>query len=251
MGVLKTVKYHNHEEDFQFSYTVSVTADGLFTTTLPSDVAVMLKVALISLENNRSGNPGFFSDKTLDALLTQVSSVITEYFSKKLVESKIVIKYTIQTTCSYCLDVDGEIVPNGMPEWVGEDRNGKHGYKWQNGTIGQNATNPHPFGLSVFARASKKEVFQYRSGKTVSKYSYLNSGDIDREEQRYLHHLNSFASMSAPKGENPREIDYTENVARFFVDLLTSICRINEKIKDVLEPDKIAIIAESGQKLLE
>jgi len=57
--------------------------------------------------------------------------------------------------------------------------------------------------------------------------------------------------MTTPNFQDkPKEIDYTEDIARFFVELLVSVCKMNENIKNKLTPEAIKEVAESGQKLL-
>lgn len=240
MGFLKTEKFKKN--DLKFSYSINVDKEGNFTTTLPSEIVNLFKKANIDLKRNRLRNEGFFSASTLKELEQQISDIVAEYYSRECIESKIVIKYIVQTTCAYCHNTKGDIVPNGAPEWTESKE-----YHWCQGTIDQHSNQPKPYGIRVFARAYTKEVYKYKSGAIKTEYLYLHP---EKEDGQYLYHLNEFCSIAEPAGEKCKEIDYSEDVAEFFVVLLTSICKINDAIKDKLEPEKIKEIAQNKQKLL-
>lgn len=241
MGLLKTERLKR--QDLNFSYKIYVNKEGEFSTTLPTDIVALFSKAGIALDRNRARNQGYLFADTYEGLKKKVLELIHEYHSKETIEDKIVVQYIIQTTCSYCLDIDGNIVPNRSPLWTKTNDS-----RWKGGTIDQHAMEPKPYGFQVYARGCQKEVNKYKSGTIKTEYHYLGINDI--EEGTYLHWLNSFAAMTAPRGEKLKEIDYTEENAKFFVDLITSICQLNEKIKDFVTPDKILSIINSKQKLL-
>jgi len=230
------------EQELNFTYKIYVDKEGQFSTTLPPDIVEIFQGVGIELKQNRMRKSGFFISDTYEGLKNNIKDIIREYYSKETIETKIVIRYVIQTTCLYCLDVDGNIVPNGQRYWTKTDS-----YAWRDGTVEQHATKPQPFGFSVYARSYQKETNKFKSGKIKSEYYPI---DKEVKEGVYLHWLNSFASISPPCNEMVKEIDYTEEAAEFFVNLLTSVCQLNEKIKDFLSPDKIIKIIENKQKLL-
>ena len=92
---------------------VSVTKEGIFTTTLPEEAVNKLLDYGVTLRANRVGREGFFSAKTLDELRKEIASVMGEALSRELVQEETVIKYQIKTAGSCYLDDDGEILPNG------------------------------------------------------------------------------------------------------------------------------------------
>jgi len=222
---------------------------------LPPEVSELFEKANIRLDTNQLGNMGYFNAESLADLQDQVNEIIAEYFSRELTEEKLVIRYIIQTTCAYCLDIDGKVVPNGSPEWVKSNE-----YMWINGTIDQHASQTHPFGINVYAKPQRKEVYKYKSGMVKTEYHNVDTyNDLKKQkdiksvktkDRPYLKFLDDFVAMRKPNGEELKEIDYTEDSAKFFVDMLVSICHINEKIKDMLEPDKIQHIIDSKQRLL-
>ncbi|KKN73147.1 hypothetical protein LCGC14_0403190 [marine sediment metagenome] len=235
------------KDELDFSCKVNIDQQGIFTAYLPEDIVAVFENAGISLEQNpaRRTRAGFFSDETMHGLKKQIGAVLVEYFSKEEIDDKIVIRYDIQTTCAYCLDIHGNIVPNGQEEWVLSNE-----YSWQTGTIGQDAAHSKPYGILVYARLFRKRQYQYKSGKIKTEYDGIYTNGLKKGD--FLYHLASFSSMETPDGygENLKEIDYTEETAEFFVNLLTSICRLSENIKGRLDPKSILKMIELKQKLL-
>lgn len=232
-------------DDFFFKYDVNITKEGLFTTTIPKEAADKLKAANIDIGRNRIGNPGYFQDKTLDGLQGQVNAIVAEYYSRELVDEKIVIRYQIRTTCSYCLDVNGIPVPNGQGRWTGMDE-----YKWENGTTPTHSSNREPFGLLMWVEANTRRVYKYRSGTEKVEYHRCDWNDFEDADKPNLDYLASIRSINTISGEKTQEIDYTEAVAGVFVGMLKAIFMMNEKIKAWTTPEAITRLAEQKLKLL-
>ena len=94
-----------------------------------------------------------------------------------------------------------------------------------------------------------KKLYHYKSGREVIELEKLTCNDY--EKLSYLHRLNSYTTLVPPDTtDDEQEIDYTEDRAKFFVDLLNSICQLNERIKEHLSPESIVSIIENKQKLL-
>jgi len=251
MAHLKTVRIHRHDEDLDFSYKVSVNTEGLFTTTLPEDISSRLVDAGIALEENRIGKKGFVWAQTLERLREKVGSLIDEYLSRELTESVTVIRYAIETACSYVVDDDGSIVPNG---YFKKDVKAGEGCLWSGGSVKQDTFSRHAYGLFVYAVPRQRETFKYKSGKIRVEHNYIDHDRGEDADRPYFSRLQAFNHMSPPTGISKIEdIEYTENVenvARFFYDLILSICTMNERIKDRLSPEHIEAMAESNIKLL-
>lgn len=246
MGKLKTVTRRFYgEEEIKVKYDVYVNSEGEFTTTLPADIVKKLEDAKISLNHNRSRNAGFFCDDTFEGLNKQISECIKDFQSKTPIKEELVIRYSINTLCSYCFE-DGEIFPNG--DWCNFEEVG-----WRDGTIATHSAHQRPISFDVFAEPSKKITYQWKNGKTTEEYEGIEGyGDLPKKGDKhyYLHWLDSVCS-AVPNSEGKlKEIEYTEDIAKFFVDLIKSICNINERIKDFLEPDKIREIVEKKIKFL-
>lgn len=229
-------------ESLSFKYSIEVSTKGIFSTMLPEDIVNMFKGANIELYKNRLNRDGYLSDITLDALKSQVIALCKEYLSREKIGQTLIIKYGIKTMAAYCLDIDGEIVPNG--NWTRYN-----GYDWKHGTVDQNATNPKPFGLLVYAQPFVKKIYQYKSGLRKEELMPYYENSSDEKDRPNLNWLSGVCAMS-PEGLKIQEIVYTEAVAGVFVNMIKSICGLNERIKDFLEPDAILLMAENNQKLL-
>jgi hypothetical protein len=235
------------KKELQFSIDISINNDGVFTTQLPENITQLFENAGIQMGKNLRGRNGYFQDKSYDNLILSVSAAAKTYLSEELIEEKTVIRYIVRTTCSYMLK-DDDVTPNGY--WAGKD-----GGHWREGTISQNASSRHPFGLLIWVEPKVKKTFKYKTGRTRIQYGHTryhmenrNPGDPDYN----LCWLASICSMSEPESGTKQEVDYTEEVAAVFVGMVKWICFMNEKIKDFLTPEGIQQIAAAGggQKLL-
>lgn len=91
---------------FKISFTVNV--DKGFFTTLPH-IVKLIENAGINLNRNQLNNHGYFSDITYTGLYKQVKDIIIEYMSRELISEKIVIKYCINSLCTYAIDENKNI----------------------------------------------------------------------------------------------------------------------------------------------
>jgi hypothetical protein len=238
----------------QFKYDIYVNKDGTFTTTLPIDIAKLFQDAGVDLSNNQLGNKGYFSDKTCDGLAQKVKEVCLTYMSREMISEKIVIKYVIQTQCSYAFDKEGNVAPNPGIEWTDMRYPEDTRNKWHYGTVDIDATHNSPFGFQIYVEPFVRRDYQYRSGKVKIEYAKLHEdSEISKKAQEngyFLRWLDAVPCIEPPRYADIKELDYSENVAEFFVNMIKSICLMNERIKDFLEPDSIKMIAEQKMKFL-
>jgi hypothetical protein len=242
MAKITTVKVDN--DALRFSYTISSDSYGVFSTTIPKDVVDKLLQSNVDLKQNRLGHYGYFSSDTLAGLKGQVDHIIQEYLSREMVSEKIVIRYVITTMCTYCMDVNGNVVPNGNPGWTKMDT-----YDWKEGTISQDVCRPNPYGILVYVQPFIRQDYKYRSGKEKTEYVAIDKNDPIIEDEYYLHWLNNVVAIKPPS-DKVCEIDYTEKRAKFFVTLIISICELNERIKPYLDPDALLKVIDKGQRFL-
>ncbi len=235
------------DTEFTFNYDVNVSKDGIFSTTIPVEIAKLLTDAGIELSKNRLDRPGYLSAKTFSELKVSVRSLADEYMSRELISEKVVIQYAIQTTCKYTFDEAGNICPNGHYSILG-------GGGFYSGTTYMDANSNEPYGMQVYCKPFVRRDYLYRSGKTKTEYLRTSSGypivaDLLGQGEG-LRWLDSIVGIGKPSAKL-HEIDYTEPVAGFFVQLIKSICAINHRIKDFLDPDSIKMIVENGGKFLQ
>ncbi|MDD4970846.1 MAG: hypothetical protein PHT07_15570 [Paludibacter sp.] len=247
---------HKEGGKLQFKYDIYVNKDGTFATTLPEDITKLFDDAGVDLSRNQIKKKGYFTAKACDNLCEQVKDVCLLYMSRKMISEKIVIQYVIQTQCSYAFDQEGNVAPNPDREWTGMDYDNNPNNRWHQGTIDIDATHNLSFGFQIYAMPFVRRDYQYRSGKVKIEYArmYEDSEICYKalETGYFLRWLHAVPCISPPAGRllGIKEIDYTENVAEFFVNMIKSICIMNEKIKDFLEPDSIKMIADKKMKFL-
>lgn len=106
--------------------------------------------------------------------------------------------------------------------------------------------NKSAFGFQVYAKPYLKRLSKYGNGKERIEYE-----ELELERGSYVDWLNSVTCISKANPHNPvKEVDCNECTAKLFVDMIKSICKINEQIKDFLEPDQIKQIAKGERKFI-
>lgn len=246
----KVFLHGTERNEFKMSYDINVTTDGTFTTTLPAEFVQLFKAANIDLSrNNRRGSKeGFVSDETLDGLKKKVLAICTEYMSREMISERLVIRYNVETICSYLINDAGDIVPNGR---FVEDYGGRH--HWKNGTTEVHAASPGKgTGMRVYAKPAIERVYKYKSGKEKTEYETLNSYPGQKNDHFTIGEnfiwLDNVCSID-PWGQL-KIIEYNEAIAGFFVKFIKMICQFNEQIKDYLTPEAIRLLAESSMPFL-
>jgi hypothetical protein len=237
--------------ELDFKIDVYVNEAGLFTATIPEHIAKLFKDCGIKLKTNgrSNGRPGYYESPNFKDLILTIEHDCKEYVSREMIRETIVIRYMVETTCSYAINENKEIVPNGY--YVKEPYRSQQGdHIWREGTVSQNATWPQPFGLRLFCRPFYRRDYRYRSGKEVTEYHHVSYNDIERKDQPNLHWLASIAGMSKPEHAEMNEIEYTEKNAHFFVNFVKAICSLNEKLKQFIEPDMLALLIDNNPNLL-
>lgn len=177
----------------------------------------------------------------LSDLESQIREVLKRCLSYKIVEEVPVIKYQLETNCTFSYDKNGNIVPNPSKEWTGGDENGE----WRDGTSRLDALNAQPFGFSVYAKPFLKRVIEYGNGETKVEYSRLNT-----EKGTYAHWLNCVTSISYNRYKQVMEVECNECTSKLFVDMIKSICNISEQVKSFINPEQIKAIAGSNEPIL-
>ena len=225
-----------------FDTPVNVTKDGLFTTTLPREAAETLESYGPKLDVNRAGRAGFFSADTLEGLRRKIEKAVDEAISKELVEDKLVIKYSVTTKCSYVIDTDGEIIPNGCWRKDPVEQRKEYETNWREG----NSNDPFHGNLpsvSVFARVFHKKTYAYRSGKTIQQLEIYRP-EIKDGRGSSIDWINSLCNISPSDSifhkedyTHTPEVDATEENAAMFVKLFKLIFQCNELFKDLNKPE--------------
>lgn len=239
-------------ETLRFEIEVSVTKDGMFTTTLDEGVVAKLVGYGIPMKRNRLGREGFFESSTYDGLVSSVNDYVKECLSATLVEEKEVIQYVMASSCHYCEgdERDGfEIYPNC--EWVPEhlkEKDGSH-RRWKNGTENNSRG---PYSVSVCFRVVKKQVWKFQSGREVVKYEYSRQNDsrsnVDWLKSVVRMDLNGWGASNWDRNPNVREVDATEENASVFVQVVKFICKASRFFSQLTDPELLLKMAKESVK---
>lgn len=222
---------------FSFTASISVSKEGIFSTTLPSEAVLFLESYKMNLNHNRIGNAGYFVSKTIDGLKEEIDKVFKMALSRKEVSQKVVLIYSIRTFCSFMKTKEGEYVPNGSYIKDAE-------CEWLGGTEQMDALRRNSYGFLVSVKPRIRTEYVYNNGKKVIDYKGLRESESDK----ILLWLNNLTGMELPN--ESREIDYTPDIGRIFVNMIKYIFSISEVISDWTTPEKIKEIADKGQLLL-
>lgn len=255
-------------------FDLCVDTEGVFYMRFSDEEIAKLKAANVAMERGYLKKEGYLSANSKDELINKVKQVWINFMSRIMIEEKVIIRYAIQTQASYAMTLEGVICPNPSKEWTGME----YGYdkeprnKWRGGNVSIHASNAQPFGILIYAKPFVRRKYKYASGEVKAEYSRF--GDIENSmqfnhgsdkdettarakfacealEQGYnLRWLNAIPCIAEPDKVSTQEIDYTESVAEFFVNMIKSICQLNERIKDFMTPEAILILANSNNNIL-
>ena len=240
------------------SFDVNIDSEANFYMRFSDEEIKKLKDANVDMETGfklkGQYKEGYLFAKTYEELIAKVRKTLTDCISRKLVEEKIVISYAIQTQASYAMSEAGEICPNPSKEWTGMEYYGNPQNTWKEGNVPIHACNQRPFGFLVYARPYIVRKYQYASGQVKIEYTAgLSSDDYAREYMKNgynLRWLSAVPCIAKPSDVAIQELDYTEPVAEFFVNMIKSICIMNEKMKDFLHPEAILKLANERHNFL-
>lgn len=248
MAKLKTIRFRFGEDNVNrrdLAVDVYVSKEGLFYTNFNElDIKYFKNRDIVFDWNPLTKRDSLLSAPTLDALVKRIGEVGNKATSKTLIEKKIIIKYHIDTSVSYCLDEDYKPVPDGS--YAGKDAIKEDRY-WQKTTITSHAASPHVAGLWFYVRPYYKYTYGYHDGQTTVDYEYVYDSTIDIEKQPNLHWIASIRSLK-PKFE-VKEMDYTEDAAAFFKSFYIAICTLNSNLMEFIGQDKLEHFIETKAQL--
>lgn len=230
---------------FRFSVDININSKGVFYSYMPDAILERMQYGNIKFDTSlKKGRQGCFLGASIQQVVAKIKEACKEAGSRKQINETIVIKYAIRTACTYCISHDGDIAPNGEYFWTGTDN-----YTWKEGTIIQHATSPAPFGFEMYAKPFWRREYLYCNGRTSIEYAPV--WDMhDKVDRYYLSYLVAVCSVTTPNETNVQEIEYTEEIARFFVETYKSLCILNERIKEFINPEGIKMIAANKIKML-
>lgn len=231
----------------RFKLSVRVTADGMFTTTLPPEMAQLWEGSGLELHRNRSKRLGYFYSETLRELRDNVDSAVQELCSREEVGREKVLRYSVDTACAYAVDPDGGFLPNGYGSVDG----------WHDGTLARHSNSQGPFGLWLYVEPLIKVTSRYTATqKEIVEYSGLPDRglgeDVRNDDIKWLDNLVAISPSDRYGGETltVREMPCTPEAAKMFRSLLESLFAMNERLKPFLTEEGMLQLAEAGPRKL-
>ena len=238
----KLISEHCKTDKLTFSYSIAVTKEGLFSTTIPKEIVEKMESVGIELGRNQKDNHGYFCSDTLKGLKDSIYEVVNKYSGKQLIEEKIVLLYSIDTTVSYCKGKTGKIYPNG-----GWQQAAEKDYNWIEGTVQHDACHSAAYGFSIFVEPKLLQVWKFPNGEEFRDYQSIPEDRI--EEGSTLDWLKSITAMNLDSGKEPKEIDYDEKIGLFFKSSILYIINLNERLKELFT-DTVDLKLFNNQKRL-
>ena len=250
---INVVARNEYGDSLNIETPVSVTKEGLFTTTLPQEAVNKLLDYGLELRANRMGRIGYFQAKTLDDLRKEIREFAEEALSRELVQEETVIKYQIKTSGSCYIDDDGEILPNG-----GWSKEQNYDYKtrkghWAEFTERSDSLNKSTPKLLVWAGVYDRKRYRFKSGKEITEMT-------KKKVERYREKKTSLAWLCdqpvvVPEGlyrgdtEHLPEVPATEENAAFFVKVLKFIYTANQLFTAFASQENVLAFIEANRPL--
>lgn len=215
----------------RFETRVYALASGEFVFyDIPEDILRMLGNTKEKLGKNIKNNKiGLYVKQKRDGVIAigkAMDALLTETITDELV-----LRYNYTATCHYFITNDGTIHANGV------DYNGGQG-RWVeeivNGDEGHTSWHSCDNWLIGFQADVEKKV-TYTSGEKV-KVEYSNPEEDELGE--WGNKLNAFVRTNM-RGE-PKELPYTEDVAKIFHDSMWKLCNLARALTEFLsEPNNV------------
>lgn len=165
-------------------------------------------------------------------------------------KEELIIVYSFKFNGSYYKTADGDIFPNGYIAPQG--RKGKHKASWNSdNSFGSSFDESEGYEIQVYAKVVNKITY---SNGTLEKVVFESPDSFDHigsEDSSWGEKLNYFNKMPIGRpSQNRSYIPYTEKSAKFFYDLIISICKMNEKLSSLNDPKILNLIMEKNIPLL-
>ena len=224
---------------------VSVNSKGIFTGTISKTES--LKLTKYDPQIPEDGREYSFTAVSLDGLEIKLNKHLNDLVSCECIEEKEVIRYQIETACSYCegdKEDNFEIYPNGsyMPDRLHKEETFSCS-RWKGGTEDIYAQRPSPYYTKIYCKVYRKRTYAYRSGREVTQYEYAPDKRSGYNENDYVEWLKNICAISPISNYNMKEVDATQENAAVFVQLIKFICKANRLITELADSDKLIAYA--------
>lgn len=240
-------------EKIEFAAEATVTNAGIFSIELPDfleELGRKMSSPATDVTIERPRVRLRVSSKVLQNCEAFVGKLLQEYV-KCEVSKELVILYNYNTDTHYVKDqVSGEIYPSGTAaEGWGTTASWA---KTRNKMMPHNSTPFYSVGIN--ARVIEKITYTRASTVTV-KYaggSEFSSGHVGE----WAGKLNSFVKLSRPYNDKNElkgdfmEMPYTEEAAKFFYNMMMSMCKLSDRINSFVGDKEKLMLAIKTPELL-
>ena len=210
-------------ERIEFLSAVSVDGQGEFSLIIPNyleeSAQAMINAGNHHVELTRPRQNLRVSGSNLQQCIKFIDAVITDYL-KCDTTRELVILYTRRIDLSYVKALDGSIHPNGQ---------GVVKYQW----CGDEMANRRPFdkkyddfAIGIAAEVKQKITYTRASGVKIV---YEDAERPNFADELWLDKLNSFVGVRVDT-QHATEMPYTEEAAKFFYEVMLSMCKLADRI---------------------
>jgi len=245
MASLPGMKFHFDSkagEPLRFTAAVTVSAQGVFSATIPPELVDTAKGVIKKGDFANKGAGYSFGKvnhkvyaRTLDMCREIIGQAGNEYVACE-VTTETVILYSYETKVAYFKRADGKIYPNGRG-----DTYDKVDGKWS-GTLNGSLSYDRFYQIGVAAVVMDKIIHTRQSSVKVeykrAKHKTAHHLDIP---ETWHDRLNSFIGLR-PEIACAKEMPYTEEAAKFFYGMMMGMCKMADQISE--------FFADEGQVLL-
>lgn len=244
MPSLGSIPFHHKSlagEEMQFIAACTVDSKGVFAIVIPDDLADVASGLGFAVTRPRTN--WRVEHRDLETAKTQVRLALEEFLKcEESVER--VIRYSTDLRVSFWQNQDGTIAPSGR---------GSNGGNWSdvgNKLIGHAGTH-NGYGVGIVAWVVDR-VTLTRGPVVKVEYRRADLGHhTPKEGLEYAYQLNSFVRMGIPKDLVLTDMPYTEQAAKFFHDILISLCLMARNVDGFFKsPDALRLAIEKQQPLL-
>jgi hypothetical protein len=235
-------------EVLEFTSEINVDSAGIFTATIPEELAKTAEALRLAPEwrpHVRVGKARInhrVSGGLLDRIEAFIRAAMHDYLAVTVTRERVIL-YTHSNMTTFSRAKDGSIHPNGY--FAGD------GSEWAGNTRISASSTPSQFSIGLSACVRDKVTYTRPAGSRVLYEDPSDEGgsywDINP-----MRRLNAFILRGpAGAGHDVHEMPYSDRAADFFSDLLLAMCRLGEQLDSFIgDKDQLAIAIERGGRLL-
>lgn len=229
------------------SVPVTVNSKGIFSAVISKHESLKLcKYDPCIPDDGQEFGP--FSSYSLCETEQKLKTFLNDVVSCECVEKKEVIRYQIETACSYCIGDEHdnyEVYPSGvfMPDRL-KSPGESYCSRWRGGTEDIYAQRPSPYYAKVYCEVFLKKTYAYRSGKEVIRYERPDSR-WKYSENDNVAWLKNLTSMNVINHGEIKEVDATQENAAVFVKIIKFICKANRLLSELADVEGLLAYAEN------